>query len=125
LRASKRRKVSEPVESEAEPTEDPAIEEQATVDTGDDGFGGMTWECLAVTLEQFNDFIGSIEKSRDPNEKVLRKRLIDDVLPLLEKQEDARKRKQAQKGSRSPRSRSQEAGRACHGQEGTGEMDET
>jgi hypothetical protein len=97
LRASKRRKVSEPVESEAEPTEDPAIEEQATVDTGDDGFGGMTWECLAVTLEQFNDFIGSIEKSRDPNEKVLRKRLIDDVLPLLEKQEDARKRKQAQK----------------------------
>jgi hypothetical protein len=97
LRASKRRKVSEPVESEAEPTEDPAIEEQATFDTGNDGFGGMTWECLAVTLEQFNDFIGSIEKSRDPNEKVLRKRLIDDVLPLLEKQEEARKRKQAQK----------------------------
>jgi hypothetical protein len=57
----------------------------------------MIWECLAVTLDEFNSFITSIEKSRDPNEKVLRKRLIDDVLPLLEKQEEARKRKQAQK----------------------------
>lgn len=57
----------------------------------------MTWECLAITLDEFNAFINSIERSRDPNEKVLRKRLIDEVLPLLEKQEEARKRKQAQK----------------------------
>jgi PHD-finger len=97
LRASKRRKVSEPTESEADPTEDADIVEQVTTEKEDDGFGGMTWECLAVTLEQFTDFITSIERSRDPNERVLRKRLIDDVLPLLEKQEEARKRKQAQK----------------------------
>jgi hypothetical protein len=97
LRASKRRKVSEPTESEAEPTEDVDIVDLAIADKEGDGFGGMTWECLAVTLDQFNDFITSIERSRDPNEKVLRKRLIDDVLPLLEKQEEARKRKQAQK----------------------------
>ena len=57
----------------------------------------MIWECLAVTLDEFNTFITSIEKSRDPNEKILRKRTVDDVLPLLEKQEEARKRKQAQK----------------------------
>ncbi|KAN0117388.1 hypothetical protein V8E51_003365 [Hyaloscypha variabilis] len=97
LRASKRRKVSEPTESEAEPIEEADITEHLTGDKEDDGFGGMTWECLAVTLDQFNEFIASIERSRDPNEKVLRKRLIDDVLPLLEKQEEARKRKQLQK----------------------------
>jgi hypothetical protein len=77
--------------------EDADVAEQETMDKEDGGFGGMTWECLAVTLDEFNAFITSIEKSRDPNEKVLRKRLIDDVLPLLEKQEEARKRKQAQK----------------------------
>ena len=57
----------------------------------------MTWECLAVTLDELNTFVASIEKSRDPNEKVLKKRIIEDLLPLLEKQEEARKRKQAQK----------------------------
>ena len=77
--------------------EEADIAEHAAAQKDDDGFGGMTWECLAVTLDQFTDFITSIERSRDPNEKVLRKRLIDDVLPLLEKQEEARKRKQAQK----------------------------
>jgi hypothetical protein len=63
----------------------------------DNGFGGMKWECLAVTLDEFTAFIASIEKSRDPNEKILRKRIVDGVLPLLEQQEEARKRKQAQK----------------------------
>lgn len=37
------------------------------------------------------------KKSRDPNEKILRKRVIEDVLPLLEKQEEARRRKAAQR----------------------------
>lgn len=57
----------------------------------------MKWECLAVSLDELNAFVASIEKSRDPNEKVLKKRIIEDLLPLLEKQEEARKRKQAQK----------------------------
>jgi hypothetical protein len=57
----------------------------------------MKWECLAVTFDEVNSFVASLEKSRDPNEKVLRKRVADDLLPLLEKQEEARKRKQAQK----------------------------
>ncbi|KAF8867048.1 hypothetical protein BDZ45DRAFT_710095 [Acephala macrosclerotiorum] len=95
-RASKRRKVSEPAETDAEPTEDDNIGDQET-EKEDDGFGGMVWECLAVSLDEFNAFTASIEKSRDPNEKTLRKRIVDDVLPLLEKQEEARKRKQAQK----------------------------
>jgi hypothetical protein len=98
-RASKRRKVSEPADSEAEPADevDADAGEEENNDKEEDGFGGMIWECLAITLDEFNAFIASIEKSRDPNEKVLRKRTVDEVLPLLEKQEEARKRKQAQK----------------------------
>lgn len=95
-RASKRRKFSEPMESEAEPMSDADAEEHAA-DDGSRGFGGMKWECIAVTLDDFNTFLSSIEKSRDPNEKILRKRVVDDLLPLLEKQEEARKRKTAQK----------------------------
>jgi hypothetical protein len=96
-RASKRRRVSENIESEVEPTEEVDATETPATEQENDGFGGMKWECIAVTLEEFNTFITSIEKSRDPNEKVLRKRIVDGVLPLLEKQEEARKRKQAQK----------------------------
>jgi hypothetical protein len=96
LRASKRRKLSEPAESEAEPEEE--VDAPDTVAEKEyDGFGGMKWECLAVSLDEVNAFVATIEKSRDPNEKILKKRIIDDLLPLLEKQEEARKRKEAQK----------------------------
>lgn len=88
--------MSEPVESEADEVEATA-EPEIQVEKEDDGFGGMLWECIAVTLDEFNAFIATIEKSRDANEKVLRKRITDDVLPLLEKQEESRQRKQAQK----------------------------
>lgn len=57
----------------------------------------MVWECIAITLDEYNTFTASLQKSRDPNEKVLRKRVIEDVLPLLEKQEETRRRKAAQK----------------------------
>jgi hypothetical protein len=96
LRASKRRKISEPAESEAEQAEETNERDQGKVEE-DDGFGGMIWECLAVTLDEMNAFIASIEKSKDPDEKVLHKRIVEHLLPLLEKQEEARKRKAAQK----------------------------
>lgn len=96
-RASKRRKVSEPIESENEAVDDEEITETPAEAPLDDGLGGMKWECLAVTLDDFTTFINSIEKSRDPNEKMLRKRIVDGVLPLLEKQEEARKLKERQK----------------------------
>ncbi|KAG0649550.1 Histone-lysine N-methyltransferase [Hyphodiscus hymeniophilus] len=95
-RASKRRKLSEAAESEAEP-EEQAGPGNAGTEKEDDGFGGMKWECLAVSLEDLNAFVTTIEKSRDPNERILKKRIIEDLLPLLEKQEEARKRKEAQK----------------------------
>lgn len=91
-RASKRRKTTDTVESEGEGLAEVPAEEKI-----DDGFGGAKWECIAVSFEEFTTFAASMEKTRDPNEKVLRKRIVDDVLPLLEKQEEARKRKEAQK----------------------------
>jgi hypothetical protein len=98
LRASKRRRILEAVEDEPEAAEESAAaDDQANGDKEDDTFGGMKWECLAVTLDELNAFIASIDKSRDLNERALRKRIVDDLLPLLEKQEEARKRKAAQK----------------------------
>jgi hypothetical protein len=97
LRASKRRKLSEPEISDEEVITELDVEHKEEAPIDDDGLGGMKWECLAITLDELNHFVASIEKSRDPNEKILRARITEDLLPLLEKQEEARKRKAAQK----------------------------
>lgn len=98
-RASKRRKVSDPAESDVEPADEPEAEDEASTpaELEDDGFGGMKWECLAVTYHEYQSFVSSIEKTRDPNERELCKRIKEHVLPLLEKAEEARKRKAAQR----------------------------
>ena len=90
--------MSEAVESEAEAAEETDARDQTIIDEKEDnGLGGSKWECLAVTLDELNQFIQPLYKSRDPNEKILRKRLEEDLLPILGKQEEARKRKAAQK----------------------------
>lgn len=95
-RASKRRKVSEPVENaQADVAVDAIAPDEEIAE--DNGLGGAKWECLAVGLEELQAFLVTIEKTRDPNEKTLRKRLTDDLLPLLAKREEARQRKEAQK----------------------------
>jgi len=63
----------------------------------DDGFGGMKWECVAVTLEQYREFIESIHRSRHVDEKELHDALVADVLPLLEQQAEERKKKEARR----------------------------
>jgi len=63
----------------------------------DDGFGGMTWECIAVTLQDYQSFLESIRKSRDPNEKALHKAITDTVLPILEKKAEAQRAKALKK----------------------------
>lgn len=60
---------------------------------GEDSFGGMKWECVAVTLEDYQGFADSIRKSRDPNEKALVRRLEADVLPIIEKRADQQHQK--------------------------------
>jgi chemotaxis protein histidine kinase CheA len=96
-RSSKRQKASTP-EPEPEEVED---DEQATDEQQpqnmDDGLGGKTWECICVTLEDYQEYMNSIRKSRDPNEKILYKRLQEDVMPVMEGLAEEQAKKQARK----------------------------
>lgn len=58
-----------------------------------DTLGGYQWECVAVNSEQYQDFLKTIEKSRDPNEKDLSLSIIEHVLPVVEKAEESYRRK--------------------------------
>ncbi|KAJ5086614.1 hypothetical protein NUU61_007921 [Penicillium alfredii] len=51
------------------------------------------WECLAVTLTDYQEFLDTIRKSKDADEKILRDQIEEHVLPLLEKAEEAQQRK--------------------------------
>ncbi|EKG17537.1 hypothetical protein MPH_05228 [Macrophomina phaseolina MS6] len=94
-RASKRRRLSTtPPESEGE-QEHEVTHDQPTHE--EDTFGGMKWKCVAVTLEEYQAFIMSIRKSRDPNEKELVKRLEADVLPIIEKRAEQQRQKALRK----------------------------
>ncbi|KAL9941691.1 hypothetical protein ACHAO5_008741, partial [Verticillium nonalfalfae] len=97
-RASKRRRTITSVE--ADDTDDP-IEAPNRVSEGlgrqDEDFGGMLWECVAITLDDVRGLIASFTKTRDENEKVLKSQLEEHLLPILEKQEESRKRKALQR----------------------------
>ena len=94
-RASKRRKIQEQEESVNDvDDENPTVEgEELTPSEADDGLGGRKWECIAVTLSDYQDFLESIRKSRDSDEKALYKRITEDVLPVIEKAEESQLRK--------------------------------
>ncbi|KAK4224623.1 reticulocyte-binding protein 2 a [Podospora fimiseda] len=97
-RASKRRRVSSGVASEAEDDAgDEASENGLTAEPEDNGLGGMKWECLAVTLEEVRGLVSNWQKTKDPNEKILRDQLQEHLIPILEQQEESRKRKQLQR----------------------------
>lgn len=63
----------------------------------EDPLGGSTWECIAITLSEVRSFLGPLQKTKDANEKVLRDRIEEHLLPILEKQEESRKRKALQR----------------------------
>ena len=58
---------------------------------------GMEWELVALTLNEYNDFLESLQKSRDTNEKNLRARITREVLPIIERAEEEQKRKALKK----------------------------
>jgi hypothetical protein len=96
-RSSKRRRVSSGAASDADDAHDETPGAAEQVEPEDDGLGGMKWECIAVTLDEVRAFLSTIQKSKDPNEKTLRDQIQDHLLPILEKQEESRKRKQLQR----------------------------
>ncbi|KAL9038689.1 MAG: hypothetical protein Q9180_002981 [Flavoplaca navasiana] len=96
-RASKRRKTKDFQDSENDDEQDTTVDHQVEEAIEGHSFAGRTWECIAVTLTEYKDFLDSIKKSRDPDEKALHKRITEDVLPVIEKDEESKQRRQAKK----------------------------
>jgi hypothetical protein len=63
----------------------------------EENFAGRKWECVAVTLEDYNRFLDTIRRSRDPDEKNLLRLITNDVIPLLNEREEERQRKETRK----------------------------
>lgn len=96
-RASKRRKVVETDESAENVEEEADGDGQGDIVPEEDGFGGSKWECVAITLGQYREFLETIRKSKNMDEKDLHTRITEDVLPVIEKAEEAQQRKIARR----------------------------
>lgn len=93
-RASKRRKFAEMEESANDADADNATNDAEKESSLDAGFGDRKWECLAVTLMEYQEFLKSMRKSRDADEKALCKYISNEVLPIIERAEEAQLRRQ-------------------------------
>ncbi|EFR01615.1 hypothetical protein MGYG_04618 [Nannizzia gypsea CBS 118893] len=88
VRASKRRKVLDT------PDETDGQEDEAdATPSASKGNRDYEWECVAITLNDYNIFIDSLKKSKDLNEQALHERLVEDVLPVIEKVEELQQKK--------------------------------
>ncbi|KAF3480240.1 uncharacterized protein GIQ15_05587 [Arthroderma uncinatum] len=87
-RSSKRRKVAE-VQDDTDDQNDDADAAQST----SNGSRDYEWECVAISINDYNTFIESLKKSKDLNEQALRDRLIEEVLPVIEKVEELQQKK--------------------------------
>ncbi|KAI9722255.1 MAG: hypothetical protein M1812_001727 [Candelaria pacifica] len=96
-RASKRRKASGITSDNGADTNEDNAAGDAQHSQAEDGFGGRRWECLAITLPQYKEFIGTLQNTKDPDERYLYKTLVDKVLPTIEKLEEAQQRKAARR----------------------------
>lgn len=96
-RSSKRVKLSSPQESEDERDAEEGAQNGDTEQPEDDFFGGRKWECVAVTLEEYQTFLESIRRTSDEDEKVLRKRIQDQIMPVLEEQAEKQRQKAARR----------------------------
>lgn len=93
-RSSKRHQVAHPSANDARSSNETEAEEPSKID---DGLGGMKWECVAVTLDEVVRFLQTMQNSRDENEKVLRAQIRDHLVPILEQQEESRRKKALQR----------------------------
>ncbi|KAI1375539.1 hypothetical protein F4677DRAFT_109364 [Hypoxylon crocopeplum] len=98
-RAAKRRRVSSrsTAQNGEDADDDPVSDVEPPAQPDDDGLGGAKWECIATSLAEVQEFLGTIRKSRDENEKTLRTTIENHLLPILEKQDESRKRKALQR----------------------------
>lgn len=94
-RASKRRKIDKAAEDSDDENNEVSWNKNSL--TEDDGFGGVRWECLAVTLADYEVIISAFRRTRDPNEKALHDRLLKDVMPIIQKKAEEQERKALRK----------------------------
>ncbi|EXJ85944.1 hypothetical protein A1O1_06313 [Capronia coronata CBS 617.96] len=97
-RQSKRRKIESEtpeVEDETQDTLDDTevMEERKPESWEVDTFGGYKWECVAITLSDYQELCECLQSSRDPNEKALRERLVEEVIPIIEAAAEKQRRK--------------------------------
>jgi hypothetical protein len=97
--SSKRRRVSRIIpDSTEDEVDDNENEKGVDKDTGkldhEANFEGKKWECVAVSMNDYNKFLDTIKKSRDPDEKNLCKYIVNEILPILEAREEERQRKE-------------------------------
>ncbi|KAF2706776.1 hypothetical protein K504DRAFT_412324 [Pleomassaria siparia CBS 279.74] len=95
-RSNKRRKSSEPEGDDLAEDEEVTVIQEAH-DVEDDGFGGMKWECLCITFEDYQNFMSGIRNSKNADEQELYQHLEDDVLPVVAKGVEEQARKEARK----------------------------
>ncbi|ROW11135.1 hypothetical protein VMCG_01387 [Cytospora schulzeri] len=99
-RAAKRRRLTTEASSndgDAENASGSEDNESPDQIEDEDPLGGSTWECIAITLDEVRGFLEPLQKTKDANEKVLRDQIAGHLLPMLEKQEESRKRKMLQR----------------------------
>jgi hypothetical protein len=94
-RSSKRRRTDRGSQEVAAKTAEP--NDDTHNENIQEGLGGMKWECIAISLEQVQSLLEEFRKTRDENERILRQQLEDHLLPILEKQEESRKRRALQR----------------------------
>lgn len=95
-RASKRRKTdADEVEEDVDDTMNEATLVDGTVE--DDEFGGMKWECIAITPEEHHTLVARLGKSKDPNTRVLHERIVADVMPYVEYKAEQEERNRLKK----------------------------
>lgn len=94
-RTSKRVSTAAAEEGSDDETKNTTDANDWTLDT-DDLF---KWECIAVTLEEYQAFLEPLQKTKDADEKYLRDSIVEHILPILEKAEEAllRKRQKREK----------------------------
>ena len=64
------------------------------VDHAADNYTGeFEWECVAVSLHDYQQFIEGLRKTRDADEKELRDTLLESVIPFMENIEEEQQRK--------------------------------
>ncbi|PGG95142.1 hypothetical protein AJ79_10230 [Helicocarpus griseus UAMH5409] len=73
--------------------EDEEAKNEANGDAEHDPSGYYKWECVAITLAQYNAFLDTIKKSKDPNDEFLREQLVENIIPVIEKVEESHRRK--------------------------------